>query len=84
VITDLITGQYDRPVRVVAFNTAEGWSADVSEDVAREVMRRLILPAMNCRQRSKASSISTSARTVSSPCGWRNSALLPSARAPRI
>jgi hypothetical protein len=29
-ITDLITGQYDRPVRVVAFNTAEGWSADVS------------------------------------------------------
>ena len=42
-ITDLITGQYDRPVRVVAFNTAEGWSADVSEDIAREVMRRLDL-----------------------------------------
>jgi hypothetical protein len=42
-ITDLITGQYDRPVRVVAFNTTEGWSADVSEDVAREVMRRLDL-----------------------------------------
>jgi hypothetical protein len=40
-ITDLITGQYDRPVRVVAFNTAEGWSADVSEDIAREIMRRL-------------------------------------------
>jgi hypothetical protein len=42
-ITDLITGQYDRPVRVVAFNTAEGWSADVSEDIAREIMRRLDL-----------------------------------------
>jgi hypothetical protein len=40
-ITDLITGQYDRPVRVVASNTAEGWSADVSEDIAREIMRRL-------------------------------------------
>lgn len=38
-IADLMTGQYDRPVRVVAFNTAEGWSADV----AREVMRRLDL-----------------------------------------
>jgi hypothetical protein len=42
-ITDLITGQYDRPVRVVAFNTAEGWSADVSKDIAREIMRRLDL-----------------------------------------
>ena len=28
-------------MRVVAFNTAEGWSADVSEDIAREIMRRL-------------------------------------------
>jgi hypothetical protein len=43
VITDLITGQNDRPVRVVAFNTAEGWSADVSEDIAREIARRLDL-----------------------------------------
>jgi hypothetical protein len=28
-------------VRVVAFNTSEGWSRDVSEDVAREVLRRV-------------------------------------------
>ena len=41
VISDLMSGQYDNPVRVVAFNTAEGWSEDVSEDVAREIMRRL-------------------------------------------
>ena len=41
VIDDLLTGQYQNPVRVVAFNTAEGWSRDVSEDVAREVVRRL-------------------------------------------
>jgi len=34
---DLITGQFNNPVRVIAFNTAEGWSRDVSEDVAREV-----------------------------------------------
>ena len=40
-ITDLLSGQYDNPVRVVAFNTAEGWSQDVSEDVAREIMRRV-------------------------------------------
>ena len=40
-ITDLLSGQYDNPVRVVAFNTAEGWSQDVSEEVAREIMRRV-------------------------------------------
>jgi hypothetical protein len=41
VIDDLITGQFNNPVRVVAFNTSEGWSRDVSEDVAREVLRRV-------------------------------------------
>ena len=41
VISDLMSGQYNNPVRVVAFNTTERWSEDVSEDVAREVTRRL-------------------------------------------
>jgi hypothetical protein len=41
VVDDLLTGQFSNPVRVVAFNTSEGWSQDVSEDVAREVVRRL-------------------------------------------
>jgi hypothetical protein len=39
-ITDLLEGQYNNPIRVVAFNTAEGWSRDVSEDVAQELRRR--------------------------------------------
>jgi hypothetical protein len=43
VISDLMSGQYRDPVRVVAFNTAEHWSEDASEDVAREIMRRLDL-----------------------------------------
>jgi hypothetical protein len=42
-ISDLMSGQYDDPVRVVAFNTSEHWSEDASEDVAREIMRRLDL-----------------------------------------
>ena len=42
-ITDLMSGQYNHPVRVVAFNTAEHWSKDASEDVAREILRRLDL-----------------------------------------
>lgn len=39
-IHNLITGQYSDPIRVVSFNTAERWSADVSEDIAREIQRR--------------------------------------------
>jgi F420-0:gamma-glutamyl ligase len=40
VIADLVSGQYNDPVRIVAFNTAEHWAEDVSEDVARELRRR--------------------------------------------
>ena len=40
VLADLLDGQYSNPVRVIAFNTAEGWSRDVSEDVAHELHRR--------------------------------------------
>jgi hypothetical protein len=40
VIDDLLTGQFNKPVRIVAFNTAEGWARDVSEDVAWEVVQR--------------------------------------------
>src|SRR5215207_5148306 len=38
VIRDISEGQYSKPARVVAFNTAEGWSRDVTEDVAREIL----------------------------------------------
>jgi hypothetical protein len=40
VIVDLLDGQYRNPIRVIAFNTAEGWSQDVSADVAQELRRR--------------------------------------------
>ena len=39
-IHDLMDGQYSRPARVVAFNTAEGWSRDVTVDIADELRRR--------------------------------------------
>jgi hypothetical protein len=42
-IPDLMSGQYSDPVRVVAFDTAEHWSEDASEDIAREIIRRLDL-----------------------------------------
>ena len=40
VITDLLTGRFTNPVRVVAFNTTERWASDVSEDIAREIQQR--------------------------------------------
>jgi hypothetical protein len=40
-ISDLITGQYDLPLRVVAFNPVEGWSRDASQEVAEELAQRV-------------------------------------------
>jgi hypothetical protein len=40
IVACMLIGEYTKPVRVVAFNTAEGWSRDVSEEVAWEVLTR--------------------------------------------
>jgi hypothetical protein len=40
VIQDLLEGQYKNPLRVIGFNTAEGWAQDVSADVAEELRHR--------------------------------------------
>ena len=38
VIENILNGQYSHPILVVAFNTAEGWSRDMTEDIARAVL----------------------------------------------
>jgi hypothetical protein len=40
IIGDLLEGQYANPLRIVAFNTAEGWSRDVSLEIAGELLER--------------------------------------------
>ena len=40
VVSNIISGQYSNPIRVVAFNTVEGWSRDVTEDIAHAVLER--------------------------------------------
>ena len=40
VVSDLLTGQFNDPIRVVAFNTLEHWSDDVSEEIATEIQAR--------------------------------------------
>jgi hypothetical protein len=38
IICNLISGQYDHPVRVIACNPSEGWAHDVSESIARSIV----------------------------------------------
>jgi hypothetical protein len=40
VVADLLAGQYEHPLRVVAFNTTEGWARDVTAEIVRQVMDR--------------------------------------------
>ena len=40
VVANLLAGQYERPLQVVAFNTTEGWARDVTAAIAREVLAR--------------------------------------------
>ena len=40
VIADLLSGQFSDPIEVVAFNTLEHWSDDLSQDIAREIRCR--------------------------------------------
>jgi hypothetical protein len=40
VVTDLLDGQYSNPTGIFAFNTAEGWARDVSDDAAAELRLR--------------------------------------------
>jgi hypothetical protein len=40
IIADLMSGQFNDPTRVVAFNTLEHWSEDVSEYIAFEIQTR--------------------------------------------
>ena len=40
IINDFMAGQFNDPVRVVAFNTLEHWADDVSKGVAQEIQTR--------------------------------------------
>jgi len=41
-VRNLLDGQYEDPVCIVAFNIAEGWSRNVTREIADEVRRRFI------------------------------------------
>ena len=40
VLQDILSGQYDYPLRIVCFNPVEGWSRDATSDVADALAER--------------------------------------------
>jgi len=40
ILDDLMVGRFHDPIRVVAFNTLEHWSRDISTDIAEEILCR--------------------------------------------
>jgi hypothetical protein len=40
IVSDLLTGQFNDPIRIAAFNTLEHWAADVSAEIAAEIQIR--------------------------------------------
>jgi hypothetical protein len=40
VVADLLSGRFNDPIRIVAFNTLEHWSNDISADIALEIQSR--------------------------------------------
>ena len=39
-IAELLAGQYHDPVQIIAFNIGEGWSRDVSREIAWELQKQ--------------------------------------------
>jgi hypothetical protein len=37
-IDDILSGQYERPLRVVAFDVDEGWACDVTKEIAAKLL----------------------------------------------
>ena len=71
IITDLMAGQFNDPIRVVAFNTLEHWAQDVSGDIAEEIQTRSATSkARASLSTSKALWPATPVRPGSWHCGW--------------
>jgi hypothetical protein len=40
IVENILSGVYSHPVRVIAFNTVEGWARDVTEDIAQAILAK--------------------------------------------
>ena len=69
IIADLMSGQFNDPVRVVAFNTLEHWSDDVSKTIALEIQTRSDIEGQDVPESIRDFVDNTRAPTANSPCG---------------
>jgi hypothetical protein len=67
IITDLMSGQFNDPIRVVAFNTLEHWSEGVSADIALEIQTVAAFKAPASPSISKTSLPTTQVRPAVGP-----------------
>jgi hypothetical protein len=63
-IHDLLTGPYDNPLRVVAFDPVKGWGRDASEDIASALEQQI---AAEGREVSEGFGTSLTSRTKARP-----------------
>jgi hypothetical protein len=42
IIRNMMSGEYDHPLHVIAVNPAKGWARDVSEDIARALVETAV------------------------------------------
>src|SRR5258705_13673773 len=42
IIRNMMNGEYDHPLQVIAVNPAKGWARDVSEDIARALVETAV------------------------------------------
>ena len=70
VIRDLLHGQYYNPIGVFGFNPWEGWSRDVSADVAQELRRRCDLEGCDVPWNIAEFVDTRTAVAGSWRCGW--------------
>jgi hypothetical protein len=59
IIADLLSGQFNDPIRIVAFNTLEHWAEDVSEEVANEIRTRCDIEGISVPEHIGTSSRAT-------------------------
>ena len=68
--SDLLSGQYSNPVRVISFNIVEGWSRDVSREVAEDLLLRSEIAMQELPVSLRAF---VESRPFRKPDGFRNS-----------
>ena len=79
IIVDLVSGQFDDPVRVVAFNTLEHWSEDISKQIADEIQARCDIEGVAVPEHVSDFVASHTCPTISKPFALRATVTGPEA-----